>query len=71
MKAARENRIRNWRHIDKFDMAPETYEWFEFLYRIDNESEARRPRAPLTDDELGLESRRIERLKRNKRRQAA
>lgn len=45
MKAAKENRIRNWRWIDRFDTAPKTYCRYEFLYRLDD-GEAKNPMMP-------------------------
>jgi hypothetical protein len=35
MTAARENRVTNWRTIDKFDTTNTTFAEFEFLYRLD------------------------------------
>lgn len=37
IRAAREGRVTNWRHIDTFDSCDEPYLEFEFLYRLNPE----------------------------------
>ena len=60
LKAAQEGRVRNWRWIDTFDRAHETYTYYEFLYTEDAKW-AKNPQRPLSIRLKRLEDR-VERL---------
>jgi hypothetical protein len=46
LKAAQENRIKNWRWVDTFDVSKEDYCHYEVLYVL-NKKEAKLPELPL------------------------
>lgn len=50
LNAAKQNRVINWRHIDKFDVAESDYCYYEVLYRV-LPNEAKRPKRPLNKEE--------------------
>lgn len=56
MKAAREERVYNWRWVDRYDSSSEDYKYYELLYRVyDNGwgwNEAKKPAVPWTPEEL-------------------
>lgn len=50
LRAAKEDRVLNWRRVDTFDMAEETYCRYEYLYQVDRCC-AKHPRKPLNKRE--------------------
>ena len=47
LKAAREDRVVNWRRIDNFDRSDQTYTEYTFLYAVTDQSQL--PREPLKE----------------------
>lgn len=43
LKAAQDDRVLNWRWIDKFDIASKTYKYFEYLYMVNGSENAQKP----------------------------